>query len=55
MEVCLKAKHSIHSLEVPQASTSLTGASEPLYFDDQGATSIQHSYGQCVTFKQTFD
>ena len=35
-KVCLKAKHSTHSLEVPQASTSLTGASEPLYFDDQG-------------------
>ena len=35
-KVCLKAKHSTHSLEVPQASTSLTGAGEPLYFDDQG-------------------
>ena len=31
-------KHSTHSLEVPQASTSTTwlGASEPLYFDDDG-------------------
>ena len=35
-KVCLKAKHSTHSLEVPQASTSSTGAAEPLYFDDQG-------------------
>ena len=35
-KVCLK-KHSTHSLEVPQASTSTAGAgaSEPLYFDDE--------------------
>ena len=35
-KVCLSAKHSTHLLEVPQASTSATGAGEPLYFDDQG-------------------
>ena len=37
-KVCLKAKHSTHSLEVPQASTSTAGAGagEPLYFDDEG-------------------
>ena len=37
-KVCLKGKHSTHSLEVPQASTSTAGAgaSEPLYFDDEG-------------------
>ena len=36
-KVCLK-KCSTHSLEVPQASTSTAGAgaSEPLYFDDEG-------------------
>ena len=36
-KVCLK-KHSTHSLEVPQASTSTAGAGagEPLYFDDEG-------------------
>ena len=37
-KVCLK-KHSTHSLEVPQASTSTAGAEgsgEPLYFDDEG-------------------
>ena len=35
--LCLK-KHSTHSLEVPQASTSTAGAGagEPLYFDDEG-------------------
>ena len=34
-KVCLK-KCSTHSLEVPQASTSSTGAGEPLYFDNDG-------------------
>ena len=36
-KVCLK-KHSIHSLEVPQASTNTAGAgaSEPPYLDDEG-------------------
>ena len=37
-KVCLKGKCSTHSLEVPQASTSTSGAgaSEPVYFDDDG-------------------
>ena len=41
-KVCLKGKHSTHSLEVPQASTSTAGAGagagagEPLYFNDEG-------------------
>ena len=43
-KVCLKAKHSTHSLEVPQASTSSAGAgaSEPLYFDDHGQPVFAH-------------
>ena len=43
-KVCLKAKHSTHSLEVPQASTSSVGAgaSEPLYFDDDGQPIFAH-------------
>ena len=43
-KVCLKAKHSTHSLEVPQASTSSAGAgaSEPLYFDDDGQPMFAH-------------
>ena len=43
-KVCLKAKHSTHSLEVPQASTSSAGAgaSEPLYFDDDGQPIFTH-------------
>ena len=38
-KVCLKGKCSTHSLEVPQASNTSTagaGASEPLYFNDEG-------------------
>ena len=43
-KVCLKAKHSTHSLEVPQASTSSAGAGagEPLYFDDDGQPIFTH-------------
>ena len=54
-KLCLK-KHSTHSLEVPQASTSTAGAgaSEPLYFDDGGTASI-HIYGQCPPCEQTFN
>ena len=37
-KVCLKGKHSTHSLEAPQASTSSAGAGagKPLYFSDEG-------------------
>ena len=43
-KVCLKAKHSTHSLEVPQASTRTTGAEagEPPYFDDDGQPVFTH-------------
>ena len=42
-KVCLK-KHSTHSLEVPQVSTSSAGAgaSESLYFDDDGQQVFTH-------------
>ena len=33
-KVCLKGKHSAHSLEIPQANSA--GASEHLYFNDEG-------------------
>ena len=61
MKVCLKSKHSTHSLEVPQASTSSTGASEPLYFDDQGQpdfahmVSVLHSNKHLIKFPISFD
>ena len=43
-KVCLKAKHSTHLLEVPQASTSSAGAgaSEPLFFDDDRQPIFAH-------------
>ena len=43
-KVCLKAKCSTHSFEVPQASTSSAGAgaSEPLYFDNDGQSIFTH-------------
>ena len=42
--ICLKAKHSTHSLKVPQVSTSSAraGASEPLYFDNDGLPMFAH-------------
>ena len=43
-KLCLKAKCSTHSLEVPQASTSSAGAEagEFLYFDDDGQPIFTH-------------
>ena len=60
-KVCLKAKCSTHSLEVPQASTSSTGAGEPLYFDDQGQpvfahmVSVLHSNKHLIKFPISLD
>ena len=62
-KVCLKAKHSIHSLEVPQASTSTAGAGtgEPLYFDDGGQplytymVSVPHANKHLIKFPIALD
>ena len=35
-KVCLQGKHSAHSLETPQTTSAGAGASEPLYFNDEG-------------------
>ena len=35
-KVCLQGKHSAHSLETPQMTSAGAGASEPLYFNDEG-------------------
>ena len=35
-KVCLQGKCSAHSLEIPQANSAGAGASEPLYFNDEG-------------------
>ena len=61
-KVCLK-KCSTHSLEVPQASTSTAGAgaSEPLYFDDDGQpvymymVSVPHANKHLIKFAIALD
>ena len=62
-KVCLKAKCSTHSLEVPQASTSTAGAGagEPLYFDNDGQpvytymVSAPHANKQLIKFPIALD
>ena len=62
-KVCLKAKCSTHSLEVPQASTSSAGAGagEPLYFDDDGQpvfthmVSVSHANKHLIKFPIALD
>ena len=62
-KVCLKGKHSTHSLEVPQASTSTAGAgaSEPLYFDNEGQSvyiymvSVPHVNKHLIKFPIALD
>ena len=60
-KVCLKAKCSTHSLEVPQASTSSAGAGEPLYFDNDGQqvfahmVSVRHANKHLIKFPIALD
>ena len=62
-KVCLKGEHSTHSLEVPQPSTSTAGAgaSEPLYFDDEGQpvytymVSVPHASKHLIKFPIALD
>ena len=62
-KVCLKGKHTTHSLEVPQASTSTAGAwaSEPLYFNDEGQpvymymVSVSHVNKHLIKFPIALD
>ena len=58
-KVCLKGKHSTHSLEVPQASNTSTagaGAGEPLYLNDEGQpvytymVSVPHANKHLIKF-----
>ena len=58
-KVCLKAKHSTHSLEVPEASNNSAG--EPLYFSDDGQpifahmVSVLHSNKHLIKFPIALD
>ena len=60
-KVCLKGKHSAHSLETPQANSAGAGASEPLYFNDEGQpvytymVSVPHANKHLIKFPVTLE
>ena len=55
-KVCLQGKCSAHSLETPQANSAGAGASEPLYFNDEGQpvytymVSVPHANKHLIKF-----
>ena len=55
-KVCLQGKHSAHSLETPQTTSAGAGASEPLYFNDEGQpvytymVSVPHANKHLIRF-----
>ena len=55
-KVCLQGKHSAHSLETPQMTLAGAGASEPLYFNDEGQpvyaymVSVPHANKHLIRF-----
>ena len=55
-KVCLQGKHSAHSLETPQTTSAGAGASEPLYFNDEGKpvytymVSVPHANNHLIKF-----
>ena len=55
-KVCLQGKHSAHSLETPQTTSAGAGASEPLYFNDEGQpvytymVSVPHANKHLIMF-----
>ena len=55
-KVCLQGKHSAHSLETPQMTSAGAGASEPLYFNDEGQpvytymVSVPHANKHLIRF-----
>ena len=55
-KVCLQGKHSAHSLETPQTTLAGTGASGPLYFNDEGQpvytymVSVPHANKHLIKF-----
>ena len=60
-KVCLKGKCSTHSLEVPQTNSAGAGASEPLYFNDEGQpiytymVSVPHVNKHLIKFPVALD
>ena len=55
-KVCLQGKHSAHSLETPQMTSAGAGASEPLYYNDEGQpvytymVSVPHANKHLIRF-----
>ena len=55
-KVCLQGKWSAHSLETPQMTSAGAGASEPLYFNDEGQpvytymVSVPHANKHLIRF-----
>ena len=60
-KVCLQGKCSAHSLETPQATSAGAGASEPLYFNDEGQpvytymVSVPHANKHLIKFPVTLE
>ena len=60
-KVCLQGKHSAHSLETPQTNSAGAGASEPLYFNDEGQpvytymVSVPHANKHLIKFPVALD
>ena len=60
-KVCLQGKHSAHSLETPQMTLAGAGASEPLYFNDEGQpvyaymVSVPHANKHLIRFPITLE
>ena len=60
-KVCLQGKCSAHSLETPQANSVGAGASEPLYFNDEGQpvytymVSVPHANKHLIKFPVALD
>ena len=56
-----QGKHSAHSLETPQANSAGAGASEPLYFNDEGQpvytymVSVPHANKHLIKFPVTLE
>ena len=60
-KVCLQGKHSAHSLETSQMTSAGAGASEPLYFNDEGQpvyaymVSVPHANKHLIRFPITLE
>ena len=60
-KVCLQGKCSAQSLETPQANSAGAGASEPLYFNDEGQpvytymVSVPHANKHLIKFPVTLE